>query len=150
LNSVLENSIVEWRRFLSRSAPGHRFRSRYCRRQQAGRDRFSIRRICYIAFGIALAIGSILLAPFPGPGWGTLVVGLGMIAGEVFHVALLLDRTEVKLREALRHAKAMWNKLALKGRVLVSLMISLGVVASAYGAYHALLASLSALTVPSG
>ena len=77
-------------------------------------------------------------------------MGLGMIAGEVLHVALLLDRTEVKLREALRHAKAMWDKQALKGRVLVTLLISLGVVASAYGAYHVLLASLSALPVPSG
>jgi hypothetical protein len=73
-----------------------------------------------------------------------------MIAGEVFHVALLLDRTEVKIREALRHTKAMWDKLALKGRVLVTLLISLGVAASAYGAYHALLASFSVLTVPSG
>ena len=71
--------------------------------------------------GIALAIGSILLAPLPGLGWGTLFVGLGMIAGEVLYVALLLDRTEIKLREALRHAKAMWDKLALKGRVLVTL-----------------------------
>jgi hypothetical protein len=150
LDSVLENSIEEWRRFFSQSAPGHRFRNRYCRRQQAGRGRSSLRRTCYIAFGIALAIGSILLAPFPGPGWGTLFVGLGMIAGEVLYVALLLDRTEVKLRGVLRHAKALWDKLALKGRVLVALMISLGVVASAYGAYHALLASLSALTVPSG
>ena len=89
MDSVLENSIEEWRRFLSRSAPGHRFKNRYCRRQQAGRDRSNLRRSCYIAFGIALAIGSILLAPLPGLGWGTLFVGLGMIAGEVFHVALL-------------------------------------------------------------
>jgi len=73
-----------------------------------------------------------------------------MIAGEVLHVARILDRTEVKLREALRLAKDMWDKLAFKGRVLVTLMISLGVVASAYGAYHVLLVPLSALTVPSG
>ena len=73
-----------------------------------------------------------------------------MIAGEVFHVALLLDRTEMNLRAALRHAKDMWDKLALKGRVLGTLMISITVVASAYGAYHVLLASLSALTVPLG
>ena len=150
MDSVLENSVEEWRRFFRQSAPGHRFRSRYCRRQQAGRDRSGLSRACYVAFGIALAIGSILLAPLPGPGWGTLFVGLGMIAGEVLYVARLLDRTEVRLREALRVAKDMWDKLALKGRVLVTLMISLGVVASAYGAYHALLASLSALTVPSG
>jgi len=73
-----------------------------------------------------------------------------MIAGEVLHVARILDRTEVKFREALRFAKDMWDKLAFKGRVLVTLMISLGVVASAYGAYHVLLVPLSALTVPSG
>jgi hypothetical protein len=70
-----------------------------------------------------------------------------MIAGEVLHVARFLDRAEVRLRGALRHAKGVWDKLALTGRVLITLMISLGVVASAYGAYHALLASLSALTI---
>ena len=150
MDSVLENSIEEWRQFLGQSAPGHRFRNRYCRRQQAGRARSTLRRACYIAFGVAMAVGSLLLAPLPGPGWGTLFVGLGMIASEVLHVAHLLDRTEVILREALRQAKDMWDKLALTGRVLVTLIISLGVVASAYGAYHAFLVSLSALTVPSG
>jgi hypothetical protein len=77
-------------------------------------------------------------------------VGLGMIAGEVSHVARFLDRAEVRLRGALRLAKGMWDKLAFRGRVLVTLMISLGVVASAYGAYHALLVSFSALTAPLG
>jgi hypothetical protein len=73
-----------------------------------------------------------------------------MIAGEVLHVARFLDRAEVRLRKALRHAKGMWDKLALTGRVMITLIISLGVVAFAYGAYHALLASLSTLTVTSG
>jgi hypothetical protein len=150
LGSVLENSIEEWRRFLGQSAPARRFRNRYCRRQQAGRDRSTLRRAYYVAFGIAIAIGNLVLAPLPGPGGGTLFVGLGMIAGEVLHVARLLDRTEVKLREALRHGKATWDKLALTGRVLITLIISLGVLASAYGAYHALLVSLSALTIPLG
>ena len=70
-----------------------------------------------------------------------------MIAGEVLYVARFLDRAEVRLRGSLRHAKGMWDELALAGRVLVALTISLGVVASAYGAYHAILASLSVLTV---
>lgn len=73
-----------------------------------------------------------------------------MIAGEVLHVARLLDRTEVKLRESLRHAKGVWDKLALTGRVMVTMMMSLGVVALAYGAYHVLLNSLRALTVTLG
>ena len=150
MDSALQNSKDEWRRFLGQSAPGRRFRNRYRRRQQAGRDRSTLGKACYVAFGIAIAIGSLVLAPFPGPGWITFFVGLGMIAGEVLHVARFLDRAEVRLRAALRNAKGMWDKLALKGRVLVTLMISLGVVASAYGAYHALLVSLSALTAPLG
>ena len=150
MDSVLQNSKEEWRQFLGQSAPGCRFRNRYRRRQQAGRDRSAPRRACYVAFGIAIAIGSLVLAPLPGPGWVTFFVGLGMIASEVLHVARFLDRVEVRLRGALRLAKGMWDKLAFRGRVLVTLMISLGVVASAYGAYHALLVSLSALTAPLG
>jgi hypothetical protein len=147
LDSALQNSKDEWRRFLSQSAPGHRFRNRYRRRQQAGGDRSALRRACYVAFGIAIAIGSLVLAPFPGPGWVTFFVGLGMIAGEVLHVARFLDRAEVRARGTLRLAKGMWDKLALRGRVLITLMIFLGVVASAYGAYHALPMSVSALTI---
>ena len=147
MDSALQNSKDEWRRFVGQSAPGRRFRNRY-RRQQAGRNRSTLRRACYVAFGIAIAFGSLVLAPFPGPGWVTFFVGLGMIAGEVLHVARFLDRTELRLRGALRHAKGMWDELALRGRVLVTLMTSLGVVASAYGAYHALPMSLSALTIP--
>ena len=150
MDSALQNSKEEWRRFLGQSAPGRRFRNRYRRRQQAGRDRSTLGKACYVTFGIAIAIGSLVLAPFPGPGWITFFVGLGMIAGEVLHVARFLDRAEVRLRGALRLAKGMWDKLAFRGRVLVTLMISLGVVASGYGAYHALLVSLSALTAPLG
>ena len=112
MDSALQNSKDEWRRFLSHSAPGRRFRNRYLRRQQAGRDRSALRRACYVAFGIAIAIGSLVLAPFPGPGWVTFFVGMGMIAGEVLHVARFLDRAELRLRGALRHAKGMWNELS--------------------------------------
>ena len=150
MDSTLENSTEEWRRFLGQSAPGRRFRNRYRRRQQAGRDRSPLRRACYVAFGIAIAIGSLVLAPFPGPGWVTFFVGLGMIAGEVLHVARFLDRAEVKLRKALRHAKGMWDNLALTGRVMITLMFTLGVLASAYGAHHALQVLLSTLTAPLG
>jgi hypothetical protein len=94
------------------------------------------RRACYVAFGIAIAIGSLVLAPLPGPGWGTFFVGLGIVAGEVLHVARLLDRSEVKLRKALQHTKGVWYKAAPAVRVLIALTISLCVVASVYGAYQ--------------
>jgi hypothetical protein len=115
LEKPLENSIEEWRWFFKRSAPGCRFRDRYRRRQQTTRDRSTLRRVCYVALGIAMAIGSPLLAPLPGPGLGTFFVGLGIVAGEVLHVAHLLDRAEVKVREALQHAKVVWTNRPPRG-----------------------------------
>jgi hypothetical protein len=136
LGIALENSIEEWRRFLKHSAPGRRFRDRYRRRQQAGRERSAFSRACYVSFGVAIAIGSLVLAPLPGPGWGTFFVGLGIVASEVLLVARLLDQGEEKLRDALRRAKAVGAKSAPVVRMLIALTISLGVVASVYGAYH--------------
>ena len=132
----MENSIREWRWFLKDSAPGCRFRERYRRRQQAGRGRSKFRRACYVALGTAIAIGSLVLAPLPGPGWGTFFVGSGIVAGEVWHVARLLDRGEVELRRGLQRTKGAWDTSAPALRVLIALTISLGVMASVYGAYH--------------
>jgi uncharacterized protein (TIGR02611 family) len=136
LENALENSIEEWRWFLKQSEPGCRFRDRYRRRQQTGRDRSMLRRACYAAFGIAIAIGSLILAPLPGPGWGTFFVGMGIVAGEVSHVARLLDRGEVRLREALQRTKGVWDKSAPAVRALIALTISLCVVVSVYGSHH--------------
>ena len=138
MESVLKNSMEEWRQFLKQSAPGRRFRDRYRRRQQAGRNRSTLRRSCYVAFGAAIAIGSLILAPLPGPGWGTFFVGLGIVSGEVVHVARFLDRGEVRVREALQRTKGVWNTSAPAVRVLIALTISLGVTASVYGAHQAL------------
>jgi uncharacterized protein (TIGR02611 family) len=150
LESVLENSIEEWRQFLKQSAPGRRFRDRYSRRQQAGRDWSTLRRVCYVAFGVAIMIGSLVLAPLPGPGWGTFFVGLGIVAGEVSHVAGLLDRGEVRLREALRRAKGVWGKSAPAVRVLIALTISLCVVASVWGVYDVFSGIVESANDPSG
>jgi hypothetical protein len=136
VENALENSIKEWRWFIKESAPGCRFRDRYRRRQQLGRDRSMFRRASYVAIGVALAIVSLLLAPLPGPGWGTFFVGSGIVAGEVLLVARLLDQGEVKLREALQRIRGVWNESAAAVRVLVALMISLCVVASIYGAHQ--------------
>jgi len=138
LENALKHSIEEWRWLLKYSAPGCRFRDRYRRRQQTARNRSMFRRACYVAFGVAVAIGSILLAPLPGPGWGTFFVGLGIIAGEVSHVARLLDRGEVKLREALQRTKGVWAKSAPAVRVLITLTIAPCVVSAVYGAFHLL------------
>lgn len=136
MESALNNSIEEWRRFLKHGAPGRRFKDRYFRRQRAGRDRSTVGRACYVTFGAAIAIGSLVLAPLPGPGWGTFFVGLSMVAGEVARVAHLLDRGELRLREALRSAKGVWGKPAPAVRSLIALTISLCSAASVYGTYR--------------
>ena len=136
MESALKDSIEERRLLLKHSAPGRRFKDRYRRRQQAGRNRSTLGRACYVAFGVAIAIGSLVLAPLPGPGWGTFFVGLGIVAGEVAHVAHLLDRAEVRLREALRSPRGVWGKPAPAVRALVALTIALCSVASVYGTYH--------------
>jgi Putative transmembrane protein (PGPGW) len=136
LENTLENSIKEWRWFLKHSVPGCRFRDRYRRRRQAGRGHSIFRRVCYVAFGTAIAIGSLVLAPLPGPGWGTFFVGSGIVAGEVWHVARLLDRGEVKLREMLQRTKGVWDTSAPALRVLIALTISLCIMTSIYGAYQ--------------
>jgi uncharacterized protein (TIGR02611 family) len=138
LENALVNSIEEWRWFLKQSTPGHRFRDRYRRRQQTGRDRSVFRKACYVALGVAIAIASLVLAPLPGPGWGTFFVGLGIVAGEVLHVALLLDRGEIKLREALQRTKDVWDRSASAVKVLIVLTISLCAAASVYGAHYVL------------
>ena len=136
MESALENSIEEWRLLLKHSAPGRRFKDRYRRRQQAGRNRSTLGRACYVAFGAAIAIGSLVLAPLPGPGWGTFFVGLGIVAGEVAYVAHSLDRAEVRLREALRSLRGVWGKPVPAVRALIALTIALCSVASVYGSYH--------------
>ena len=138
MENALVNSIEEWRWFLKQSTPGHRFRDRYRRRQQTGRDRSMFKKACYVALGVAIAIASLVLAPLPGPGWGTFFVGLGIVAGEVLHVALLLDRGEIKLREALQRTKDVWGRSASAVKVFIVLTIALCVAASVYGAHYVL------------
>jgi hypothetical protein len=52
------------------------------------------------------------------------------------HVARLLDRGEVKLREALQRTTGVWNESAPAVRLLIALTISLCIVASVYGAHQ--------------
>ena len=76
------------------SKSGFRFRNRYRRRKRSGQSGFDFRKALYIVGGLIIAITSLLLAPLPGPGWGTFFVGLMILAGELLIVARFLDRAE--------------------------------------------------------
>ena len=58
-----------------------------------------------------IAVASLLLASLPSPGWGTFLVGLVILAGELFILARFLDRAEMKLRGPARRAKVVWASL---------------------------------------
>jgi uncharacterized protein (TIGR02611 family) len=112
----------DWRRFRA-SKPGRRFRDRYHRRQRSAQGRFALRKVLYVVGGVVIAVASLLLAPLPGPGWGTFLVGLAILAGELRIVARLLDRSEIKLRGPARRVKAVWTNLPTAIRLPLSVMV---------------------------
>ena len=111
-----------WRRFTA-SKPGHRFRARYRRHQRSGQGSSALRKVLVIVGGIVIVVTSLLLAPLPGPGWGTVLVGLIIIAGEILIVARFLDRAEMKLRGPARRAKIVWANLPTAVRLLICTVV---------------------------
>ena len=111
-----------WRRFTASKA-GHRFRARYRRHQRSGQGSSALRKVLVIVGGIVVVVTSLLLAPLPGPGWGTVLVGLIIIAGEILIVARFLDRAEIKLRRPARRAKIVWANLPTAVRLLIGTVV---------------------------
>lgn len=122
-----------WRRFEG-SNPGHRFQERY-RRQQAREGGWrDPRRLFFVVGGLVIALGSLAFGVLPGPGTLTFFLGLGMIAGEFYPVARLLDRAEVRVRELARWVKRTW-RLSDSGKALVASVGAICLAAVLYVAY---------------
>ena len=115
---MIEKWREDWRLFKA-SKPGFRFRDRYRRRQRSGPGGFNFRKVLYVVVGLAVAIVSLLLAPLPGPGWGTFFVGLMILAGELLIAARLLDRADVMLTGPVRRVKGAWTRLPGWARTLI-------------------------------
>jgi hypothetical protein len=111
-----------WQLFKA-SKPGHRFRALYRRHQRSVQGSSTLRKVLVIVGGIVVVVTSLLLAPLPGPGWGTALLGLVIIAGEILIVARFLDRAETKLRGPARRAKIAWTNLPAIVRLLVSVAV---------------------------
>ena len=128
---MIEQILQHWREFRD-SKPGQRFKDRYRRR----RDEQShiVWRIFLITIGAVIALGSLILAPLPGPGWATVFIGLMILAGELLPAARFLDWLEVWLRKLGRLIHKMWQSSVL-GKIAVILVVALCVAAVAYVAY---------------
>jgi uncharacterized protein (TIGR02611 family) len=132
---MFEQLQEHWREFRE-SKPGQRFKDRYRRRRQHEQGHI-LWRIFLITLGAVIALGSLLLAPLPGPGWGTVFIGLMILAGELLPAARFLDWLEVWLRKLGRYVREIWRS-SVWGKIAVILVSALCVAGVAYAVYHLL------------
>ena len=131
---MIERIRNSWRIFAG-GRPGLRFRERYRLRQSRGRGTLHPERLTYLAGGIALIAVSALLGWLPILGWGTVFLGLGMIAGEFYPVARLMDRLEARARILLGPLGKKLARLPGWTQLSVSLTVALVTFALVYGLY---------------
>lgn len=105
--SLVERLRAVWRGF-SGGRVGHRFRDRYHRRRRDG-ERSGLSTALALTGGLALMLAGLVMVIMPGPGWITLFLGLGLVAGESLPTARLMDRAEVRGRKLLRRAAKLWR-----------------------------------------
>ena len=132
---MVEQLRQSWQEF-TESKSGERFKDRYRRRRQDEQGHI-IWRIFLITLGAFIALGSLILAPLPGPGWATVFVGLMILAGELLPAARFLDWLEVYLRRFWLSVKQAW-RASVAGKVAVILVAALCVAAVVYVVYSLL------------
>jgi hypothetical protein len=125
-----------WQEF-KEGKPGHRFQDRYHRRRQDEQGHVLLR-VFNIGLGSVIAVGSLALAPLPGPGFLTVFLGLAIVAGELLYAARFLDWCEVWIRALVQLVRDLWlagvaGKVAV---VVVGLALAAGFL---YLAYYLLL-----------
>jgi uncharacterized protein (TIGR02611 family) len=130
---MIDRLKEHWRDFRE-SKPGDRFQERYRRRQQDGQGHI-LKRVFLIVLGAVLALGSLFLAPLPGPGFATVFLGLAILAGELLPAARFLDWVEVRLRKFASFVRYFWRSSFL-GKVSVVALVALLVAAIAYVVYR--------------
>jgi uncharacterized protein (TIGR02611 family) len=127
--------VADGCRSFKASKPGHRFQDRYRRRHQEGKQGWlAPSSLLYIVGGLIIAVGSIVFGVLPGPGTLTFLLGLGMIAGEFWPVARLLDWAEVRVRKLGRWIEATWRS-SVAGKALVASVAAICVAVILYITY---------------
>ena len=129
---MIELIKKRWRLFAA-GRPGFRFRERYLARKRARSGRSHLARLFPVAGGATLVVASALFGWLPVLGWGTAVLGLGMVAGEFYPAARLMDRLEVGSRRLFRPLVGALVGLPAWARLAVSLAGALAGFALAYG-----------------
>jgi hypothetical protein len=125
---------TSWQIFAS-GRPGLRFRERYRLLQSRGRGGLHPARLLHLAGGTVLIVLSAFFGWLPVLGWGTVVLGLAMIAGVFYPVARLMDRLEVEARILFKPLGKKLVRLPAWAQLSASLGIALATFALVYGIY---------------
>lgn len=128
-----------WRTFAGYQ-PGRRFRERYRLRRRRRPGGFGLASLPHLLGGAGLVVLSALFGWLPVLGWGTAVLGLGMIAGEFYPAARAMDRLEVWARRVLWPLGGRFAGLPAWARLAVSVMLAAAAFALVYGSYSLVLA----------
>ena len=128
---LIERIKEDWRLFKA-SRPGYRFRDHFRRHRRRSRQLrssqglFNFRKVLFIIVGAVIAIASLVLGPLPGPGLGTFLLGLVILASELRIVAHFLDWAEIILRKPGRRAKDALASLPRWASILVGAGLWIG------------------------
>ena len=127
---------TSWRIFAG-GRPGLRFRDRYRLRRIRARGRSALHptRLLYLGGGMVLIVLSAFFGWLPVLGWGTVAVGLAMIAGEFYPVARLMDRLESEARILFKPLSKKLARLPAWVQLTASLGVALATFAFVYGFY---------------
>ena len=133
---MIERTRTSWRIFAS-ARPGLRFRERYRLRQSRGlgRSGFHPARLLPLAGGAVLIVLSAFFGWLPVLGWGTVALGLALIAGELAPVARLMDRLESEARILFKPLGKKLARLPAWAKLSASLGMALATFALVYGLY---------------
>jgi hypothetical protein len=125
---------TSWRIFAS-GRPGVRFREHYRLRQSRSRRKLHPARLLHLTVGTVLIVLSAFFGWLPVLGWGTAILGLGMIAGEFHPVARLMDRLEASARILFKPLGRKLARLPAWAQLTASLGAALATFALVYGFY---------------
>jgi len=97
----------EWSQ-LKKGRPGSRFQEQYDRNRREQTS--ALGRVLRIAVGLLLFPVGVFFLAVPGPGLLVIAAGAVMIAREFKFAAKVLDRIEIRGRQALKWLKQRWRR----------------------------------------
>jgi len=94
----------DWRT-LRYGTPGRRFYDFHHARSERRGEGWPLERILTLAVGIVVLLGGLAIGWLPGPGGFVGIIGAALLGAESLRVAKLMDRLELRLRDAWRFVR---------------------------------------------